>query len=70
MRKTLYITNKLVLNKLDQVDNQSQYVQDLILKDILVNGDSTDYKDTVNSTIESILKQLDTIRSLMDNKKY
>ena len=68
MKKTLYMSNKLVIDKLNQVDNQSKYVEGLILDDILRNGSQTDYKKTVENTIESIFIQIETIRKLLDKK--
>ena len=35
MRKTIYITDDLVLNRLSQEKNQSRYISDLIMKDIV-----------------------------------
>ena len=35
MRKTIYITDDLILNRLSQEKNQSRYISDLIMKDIV-----------------------------------
>lgn len=63
MRKTFSITDQLVLDKLDKVENQSKYIQNLILKDIALNDDFNDYKETIN---ETITKVLDDIKGIVD----
>ena len=35
MRKTIYINDDLILNRLSQEKNQSRYISDLIMKDIV-----------------------------------
>lgn len=65
MRKTFSITNKSVLTKLDTVDNQSKYIQELILKDIIENGELEDYRETVDATIMHILGQIEGIIKLL-----
>jgi len=69
MRKTFSITNSAVLSKLDRVDNQSQYIQKLILKDIISCGEIEDYKETVNATIMNILGQVEDVVKLLQEVK-
>lgn len=69
MRKTFSITDKAVLNKLERVDNQSQYIQNLILKDIIASGEVEDYEMKVNATINTILAQVEDVVRLMQEVK-
>ena len=69
MRKTFSITDKAVLSKLDRVDNQSQYIQNLILKDIMASGEFENYEMTVNATINNILAQVEDVVKLMNEVK-
>lgn len=69
MRKTFSITDKAVLSKLERVDNQSQYIQQLILKDIISSGEVEDYEMTVNATINTILAQVEDVVKLMKEVK-
>lgn len=69
MRKTFSITDKAVLNKLERVDNQSQYIQQLILKDIIASGEVEDYEMKVNATINNILAQVEDVVKLMKEVK-
>lgn len=69
MRKTFSITDKTVLSKLDRVENQSRYIQSLILKDIIASGEIDNYKETVNATISSILEQVEDVVKLLREVK-
>lgn len=69
MRKTFSITDKAVLSKLERVDNQSQYIQQLILKDIIASGEVEDYEMKVNATINTILAQVEDVVKLMKEVK-
>ena len=62
IRKTFSITDEDVLRRLDAVDNQSQYVQMLILRDILDESGRKQYEaglihatDVVRDVLDAIL---------------
>lgn len=61
MRKTIYINDELVLNKLSQEKNQSRYISDLIMKDII--GD--DY--ITEERVLQIIKQYFSFNNLQIN---
>lgn len=62
MRKTFSITDKEVLDKLEKVESQSQYIQGLVIKDIYTNDSSSDYEDGVLMTINMVERCLKVIK--------
>lgn len=67
MRKTFSITNTLVLKKLEQVDNQSEYIQELILKDIL-SGNGVEFEKSINDTLDQLTMQIESIRNKVNKR--
>ena len=63
VRKTFSISNKDVLEKLEQVENQSQYVQSLILKDLLNDEANTEYEIGVIHGLSMVQESLDLLRA-------
>ena len=61
IRKTFSITDESVIKKLDSVDNQSLYIQTLILKDILNEGGLNEYKAGMARVADMIQEVIDTI---------
>lgn len=62
MRKTFSITDKEVLDKLDEVESQSQYIQGLVIKDIYTRDASSEYESGVLMSITMIEKCLKVIK--------
>lgn len=62
MRKTFSITDKQVLDKLEEVDNQSKYITELILKDIYDGYGGIEFKKCIFDTLESIIMQVEMIK--------
>lgn len=62
VRKTFSISNEEVLEKLEQVENQSQYVQDLILRDIISSETQNQYYTGVIHALLAMLESLDLLR--------
>ncbi len=59
MRKHLNFTDESVLQKLNSVENQSKYVQDLILKDIATQSSD-------NAFDAGVLKSLDMMEAFLN----
>ena len=57
MRKTIYITDDLVLNRLSQEKNQSRYISDLIMKDII--GETYATEERVLQIIKQYFSTID-----------
>ena len=57
------VSNKDVLEKLEQVENQSQYVQSLILKDLLNDEANTEYEIGVIHGLSMVQESLDLLRA-------
>lgn len=68
-RKGFYITNRLALEKLDEVDNQSEYVENLILKDVYSDFGGVEFEKKVNDTLDALIIQIDEIRNAVKNKQ-
>lgn len=68
-RKGFYINDSLVLNKLDQVENQSAYVENLILKDIYSNFGGVEFEARINETLDMLIMQIEEIRKTVNDKK-
>lgn len=66
-RKTFWISNKDVLDKLESVENQSKYVTDLIINDILRN-DGVLEKD-IQDTLNDLIKKIDLLKNKKDLHK-
>lgn len=64
-RKGFYINNPLVLDKLDQVENQSAYVEELILNDVLKEGVTTDIKIKIESRIDRLFAELNEVKEML-----
>ena len=56
MRKTIYINDDLILNRLSQEKNQSRYISDLIMKDIV--GETFATEERVLQIIKQYLSTL------------
>lgn len=69
MRKTFSITNKQVLDKLDTMDNQSKYIEELVLKDIHDKYGGIEFERAIYDTIDSILLEIDSIKKALGDKK-
>ena len=63
IRKTFSITDEDVLRRLDMVDNQSQYVQMLILRDILDESGRKQYESGLIHATDVVRDVLDAIRA-------
>lgn len=68
MRKTFSITDKLVEKKLKEVENQSQYVQMLIRKDISKSENKKDFESGMEFSLVALEKAIDGIRKAISNK--
>lgn len=62
MRKTFWISSKTALDKLEQIDNQSKYVTELILKDVATSYGGLEFEQLTISTLENIMIQIDMIK--------
>lgn len=68
-RKGFYINNQLVLDRLDEVDNQSEYVTELILKDIYSHYGGVEYEKRVHEVLRSLSMQIEMIKKELSDKK-
>lgn len=68
-RKGFYITNKLALDKLDMVENQSEYVENLILKDVYSDFGGVEFEKKVHDTLDMLIMQIDEIRKTVNSKQ-
>ena len=57
MRKTIYINDDLILNRLSQEKNQSRYISDLIMKDIV--GETFATEERVLQIIKQYFSSID-----------
>lgn len=69
MRKTFSITDNEALDKLDQVENQSNYIQTLILRDIYDTYGVKQYEVGMMIALKYIQMAIDTIKKGIENKK-
>lgn len=68
MRKTFSITDKLVQQRLEEVDNQSQYIQMLIRRDIMDSNSRKEFQSGIEFTLNTLEIAIDGIRKAINNK--
>lgn len=68
MRKTFSITDKLVQQRLEEVDNQSQYIQMLIRRDIMDSNSKREFYSGVEFTLNTLETAIAEIRKVINNK--
>lgn len=68
MRKTFSITDKLVQQRLEEVDNQSQYIQMLIRRDIMDSNSRKEFQSGIEFTLNTLEIAIDGIRKAIKNK--
>lgn len=65
MRKSFYTSNKDVLEKLDTIENQSQYINTLILNDIYRNSSEKQFclsEDTLDLLLKFLIEMHNAIQ--------
>ena len=67
-RKTFSITDKLVQQRLEEVDNQSQYIQMLIRRDIMDSNSKKEFQSGIEFTLNTLEIAIDGIRKAIKNK--
>ncbi|MGL5330626.1 MAG: hypothetical protein ACRDD7_15250 [Peptostreptococcaceae bacterium] len=67
-RKGFYIDNELVLKRLSEVDNQSEYVTQLILKDILAGDNGVEFEMRTHEVLDSLSRQIEMIRKGLSSR--
>lgn len=68
MRKTFSITDRLVQQRLEEVDNQSQYIQMLIRRDIMDSNSKREFCSGVEFTLNTLETAIAEIRKVINNK--
>lgn len=68
MRKTFSITDKLVQQRLEEVDNQSQYIQMLIRRDIMDSNSRKEFQSGIEFTLNTLEIAIDGIRKAIKDK--
>lgn len=68
MRKTFSITDKLVQQRLEEVDNQSQYIQMLIRRDIMDSNSRKEFQSGIEFALNTLEIAIDGIRKAIKDK--
>ncbi|MEG0086551.1 MAG: hypothetical protein RR090_12765 [Niameybacter sp.] len=69
MNKTFSLTNSIVLKKLKEVDNQSKYIEALILKDIISCYGGVEFEQRIDEVLDLLILQIDEIRKEVKTHK-
>lgn len=68
MRKTFSITDKFVQQRLEEVDNQSQYIQMLIRRDIMDSNGRKEFQSGIEFTLSTLEIAISEIRNVINNE--
>lgn len=69
MRKTFSITDQLVQKRLEEVDNQSQYIQMLIRRDIMIPSARKEFFSGVEFTLSAMERTIAEMRKAMGDNE-
>ena len=69
MVKSISVTDQAAIDKLEEVKNQSKYIQDLILKDLGRPDDLMQFEKGMLAALKYVRKSLDVIESSLKNEK-